>query len=75
MSDMVEKTAENMTVRVSAPGKKNARSPKPDPITSQKIRGEPTKPSTRDFSRQKRISSRCQRVKTDRRKILIYGLR
>ena len=67
--DIVENTAENITVRIRAPGKKNRRSPILDPIPSQKINGEPTKPSTRPFSRQKRISSLCQRVITGSQKV------
>ena len=64
ISDIVENTAENITVRVSAPGKKNARSPKPLPRITQNTSGEPTKPSTRAFSRQKRTISRCHSVAT-----------
>src|ERR1017187_10426670 len=70
MIEIVEKMAENSTVKTNAPAKKRPRSPEPEPINSQNTRGDATTPSTRLFCLQKRTNSRCHSVTTGNQKLL-----
>src|ERR1017187_109180 len=70
MIEIVENIAENSTVKTNAPAKKRPRSPEPEPINSQKPRGDENTPSPRLFCLQKRTNSRRHSVATGNQKPL-----